>query len=133
LSKWTHICGIIRIDHLPVGVPQLTETEAINLVSEGAPWGSEGGLTFYASKTQIIEKWGFSAVWGSVSFVGDLRDFSIEDIHEVTEWLKKIPERMTKRQSLIRQAIVLIEPEGYKPIVLRFNDEKNLWEEIKTS
>lgn len=133
MSKWTHICGIIRIDHLPVEVPQLTEIEAIHLISDGAPEGSEGGLTFYALKTQTIEEWGFPAVWGSVSFVGDLRDFSVEDIHRVTEWLKKIPERLTKRQSLIRQAITLIEPERYKPVMLRFNVEKNLWEEIKTS
>jgi len=130
LSKWTHICGIIRIDHIPIGIPQLTETEAINIISKDAPEGSEGGLTFYAWKTQTIERWGFAAVWGSVSFVGDLRDFYVEDIPRVIEWLNKIPERLSKTQSLIRQGIVLIEPEEAEPIVLTLDQDKNQWVKV---
>jgi len=108
----------------------LTETEAINIISKDAPEGSEGGLMFYAWKTQTIEQWGFAAVWGSVSFVGDLRDFYVEDIPRVIEWLNKIPERLSKTQSLIRQGIVLIEPEEAESIVLTFDHDKNQWVKV---
>lgn len=133
MSKWTHIAGIIRIDHFPLGTTPLVESEAEGIISEGSPSGSEGGLTFIANRTQVIRPSGFDLVWGSVSFVGDLRDFSIEQLPKIVKWLKEIPERLNKRSSMIREAIVSVdfeEPEEER--IFTFDLDKGEWKEIKT-
>jgi len=130
MSKWTHIAGIIRIDHMPIGIEPLEEREAEELISRGSPVGSEGGLIFNVQKTQIIRPTGFSAVWGSISFVGDLRDFHVEDFPEIKRWLEDIPRRLDRRQSMIRQAIVLIEPEYEKERIFIFDCEEEKWKEV---
>jgi len=131
MSKWTHIAGMIRIDHIPLGIEPLEEREAEELISRGSPSGSEGGLTFNVKKTQVIRPMGFSAVWGSISFAGDLRDFHIEDFPEIIKWLEDIPRRLDRRQSMIRQGIVLIEPEYAKEKILIFDLEEEKWKEVK--
>lgn len=85
------------------------------MFSENAPRGSEGGLTFYAAKTQVIEPSGFSAVWGSIGFTGDLRDF--DDRMKVEEWLQSLPLKLKEHQALIRNAVVNIDVE-YGPCVV---------------
>ena len=109
MSKWTHIAGVIRIDQLLIGIKQLTLEDVVNILQVDAPSGSEGGLRITADKTQIIETSGFEAVWGSVTFVGDLRDF--EDTEKVENWLKQIPGKLKKHQAMIRQATISIDVE----------------------
>lgn len=115
MSRWTHVAGIIRIDQLPIKVRQLSEEAVIAMFSENAPIGSEGGLTFYADKTQVIEPSGFSAVWGSIGIVGDLRDF--DDHTKVEEWIRSLPPKLRKHQALIRNAVINIDVE-YGPCVV---------------
>ena len=115
MSDWTHIAGIVRIDQIPIGIRQLTEENIRAMFAEGAPIGSEGGLTFVATKTQVIEPTGFSAIWGSVSITGDLRDFS--DKKKVEEWLQGLPSKLKEHQALIRNAVINIDVE-YGPCVV---------------
>lgn len=119
MSKWTHIAGTIRIDQLLVGIKQLTEEDIVTMLQADAPSGSEGGLKITANRTQIIKVSSikvssFEAVWGSVTFVGDLRDF--EDTKKVENWLKQIPEKLKKHQAMIRQAAISIDVE-YGPCI----------------
>jgi len=132
MSNWTHIAGVIRIDHFAYGVRPLLENEAKDIISEGSPIGSEGGLTFIANRTQVIRPSGFDLVWGSVSFVGDLRDFSIEDLPKITKWLEEIPGRLEERQGCIRQGIVLVEiEETEEERIFIFDVEEEAWKEVE--
>jgi len=115
VSRWTHIAGIIRIDQIPIRIPQLSEEAVIAMFSENAPRGSEGGLTFHAVRTQVIEPAGFPAVWGSISITGDLRDF--DNYMKVEEWLQGLPPKLKEHQALIRNAVINIDVE-YGPCVV---------------
>ena len=114
MSKWTHIAGTIRIDQMPIRTAQLSKEDVEEIFDEGAPFGSEGGLQFLGQRTQVVEQSGFPLVWGSVTFVGDLRDF--EDTKKVENWLKQIPEKLKKHQAMIRQAAISIDVE-YGPCI----------------
>ncbi len=120
MAVWTHIGGIIRLDNLPM-IPydggalmgkalQLTEEQAIEWLSANAPIGSEGGLTFYAKRTQTVEENSTGLVWGSVSFAGDLRDY--DDTEEVKQWLINAAAMLLGKLTVIRNAAVTIEVEG---------------------
>jgi len=125
MSRWTHVAGVIRVDHIAIP-KQISEETILEMVSRGSPSGSEGGFTFQAKRTQVVDEWGCSIVWGFVTFVSDLRDFHIEDIDKILEWLTQLPKRLKEQRALIRQAVVLIEPEGADTSVLVFDtcDEK---------
>jgi len=129
MSKWTHVAGVIRIDHLAIP-KQISEETVLNIISEGSPSGSEGGLTFQAKRTQVVDEWGCEAVWGSVTFTGDLRDFHTEDIDEITEWLTLLPKRLKQHEALIRQAVVLIEPENADGLVLICDSYGEKWKAL---
>ena len=100
---------------MPIGrIRQLTQEDVVNMFQADAPSGSEGGLRIIADRTQIIEASGFPMVWGSITFVGDLRDF--EDTGKVENWLKQIPEKLKKHQAVVRQAAISIDVE-YGPCI----------------
>jgi len=115
MSRWTHVAGIIRVDQLPIGIPQLSEEDVIAMFAENAPQGSEGGLVFNVFRTQVITPTGFPAVWGSVAITGDLRDF--DDYKKIEEWLQALPPKLEKHQALIRNAAINIDVE-YGPCVV---------------
>ena len=86
----------------------MSEEDAVALFAEDAPRGSEGGLTFYAKCTQVFTPNSCSVVWGSVSFVGDLRD---EDVKAIQQWIVGFKEKLKAKQSLIRGAAISIDVE----------------------
>lgn len=126
MSDWTHVAGIIRIDQVPPDF-RLSKDKAIQLISEGSPVGSEGGLKFTALKTQLVDEWGYSAWWGFVAFEGDLRDFWEDDIYKFEVWLGEIPKKLEKYKAMIRQAVILVEPEHTDSVVFRFDTENGWW------
>jgi len=128
MSKWTHVAGIIRIDHLPIAKisPPLTEEAAKAFLMENAPSGSEGGLTFYAAKTQVVTPSGFEALWGSLSFTGDLRDF--DDAKKVEEWIKNFFQKLEASYRVImRQAAISIDVEYGLCTVMTWNPRTDNW------
>ena len=128
MSKWTHVAGIIRIDHLPIAKisSPLTEETAKSFLAENAPSGNEGGLKFDAVKTQVVTPSGFEALWGSLSFTGDLRDF--DDTKKVEEWIKSFFEKLKAEYKVImRQAAVNIDVEYGPCIVMTWNPRTDNW------
>ena len=127
MSDWTHVAGVIRIDHLPL-LNVLLPKQVEEMVKNNAPIGSEGGLDFNIVKTQVWTKLGGPLVWGSITFVGDLRDFNIEDVEKVRTWLNGLLKKFDEQTIMIRQGIVLIELEPKEiPITLRFDQETRTW------
>ena len=127
MSDWTHVAGVIRIDHLPL-LDVLSPQQVEKIVKDDAPIGSEGGLDFHIVKTQILTKLGGPLVWGSITFVGDLRDFNIEDVEKVKTWLDGLLQKFDEQAIMVRQGIVLIELEPKEiPITLRFDQETRTW------
>jgi len=114
MSDWTHVAGIIRLDHLPLlqlGGP-LSESTVEMLVRSGSPRGSEGGLDIKVVKTQVMTPTGGPLVWGWISFTGDLRDFGPEDSNIIFAWLSKFSKELVARKAIIRQGIVAVEIES---------------------
>lgn len=128
MSIWTHIAGIIRIDHLPI-LGTLTEATVETIIKAGAPRGSEGGLDVKTVKTQVWDKMGGPAVWGYVSFVGDLRDFGEEDVQKIIPgWLNNVLASFNIVKALIRQGIVEVEVETGTTWTFRFDGEELEWQ-----
>ena len=130
MSKWTHIAGIIRIDDFSLNVESISERSIERLIAEGSPTGSEGGLDFKARKTQLNDPPCFEAVWGYISFGGDLRDFHIENLNEVREWLNTIVKRLQDHACIIRQGVIHIDPEYDPSIIIVYDWETEEWKEF---
>jgi hypothetical protein len=120
MSKWTHIAGIIRIDHIPI-VTVLTEAQVENIFNTQAPTGSEGPLLATATKTQIMTPHGGPLVWGYVTIYGDLRDFGdTDDIAKISKWLDDSVHTLQQEMAIIRQGIVGVEIENGHILVYVF-------------
>jgi hypothetical protein len=119
MSIWTHVVGNILVD----GFPKLNGNYTIehikkligptNLYHENnpestLPSGSEGSLNY-----RIIE-YGTGLPWLSIPIWGDLRDFEYEDVGQIEVWFDDLLGKL----DTIRGAVLCIETEGQKPIIL---------------
>jgi len=137
MSIWTHIAGIIRIDHIPIHRPQLSEEEVRRLVQVYSPMGSEGGLDIAITKTQVLTRSGGPMDWGFISIAGDLRDFDTDNLPDIETWLKHISDTFYDQLPpiLIRQAIILVEVENGPSMTVTYDHDIPGWkyEPRKTS
>ena len=103
MSQWTHVCGCIRVDTIPLHVLGLRDYDFENLLKKqfGETWsyddeneedkydkcsvpkGSEGSIQYKIQKTGSEN----NMTWGLITIWGDLRDF--DDPQEIFEWIKK--------------------------------------------
>jgi len=131
MSQWTHVCGCIRYDALRIhkNMPFSTIEEIKALIGNPVsfddplekwnackvPCGSEGSIQFLFWENPILN---YVAAF-TVAVFGDLRDFGPEDIPKIEQWFN----RVTNQPNLmVRSAILLIEAEGFDPIVLRYRE-----------
>jgi len=132
MSQWTHVCGCIRYDairihNLPLAFSSISTIEEIKAVignpvsfddpSEkwnacNVPCGSEGSIQFLFWENPMLNH----VAAFNVAVFGDLRDFGPEDIPKIERWFN----RVTNQPNLmVRSAILLIEAEGFDPVILR--------------
>ena len=124
MSKWTHVCGLIYLDHFNLK-NDLKQRDnfgdiLVKLFKNGIPTGSEGPLSIKAVKgnaagsANMGDGGGFITVsyrWCLIIF-GDLRDFSgEEDIGSIIDWLNKKTAKLKSMCGLMRQGIILINSE----------------------
>jgi len=128
MSKWTHICGLIRLDRLyPLVNPTIAQVETI--FKRNIPKGSEGALDF--SVYELREPLS-SILWCIVALHGDLRDFGYgKDVERVINWFKDSCRACEEElKCSIRQAIVQIHVEAQKQIILFLSDFQE-WKQIE--
>jgi hypothetical protein len=133
MSRWTHITGVINIDHFPFFKLDQAEVETfISIIEQGAPIGSEGGLVFFGKKVQELRGNGAGMNWGAVGFIGDLRDFDTEDVKQAEEWFVKLTAGLYDyKGTMIRNGVIEVEVESEKtPRVYLFSSETKEWEEL---
>jgi hypothetical protein len=109
MSQWTHVCGAIRIDAMPI-LDNLTTSKIKKLFGNTArfedgqdvwdkcnvPTGSEGSVQY-----RIDDNSGeYSLTWGVIYFWGDLRDY--DDYNEIYKWIKKSCEHLMIRSCSIK-------------------------------
>lgn len=136
MSRWTHLAGIVRIDHL---LTKFSEKEVLKVFKKDVPRGSEGPalLHVHAWRRVPLEGHNWDAVdevtessvyWGDLIVVGDLRDVGndLEEVKRIGEWfqgrcaaLKEVP------LTLVRQAVLQIEIESGDTLIHSWtgNDE----------
>ena len=127
MSIWTHVAGIVRIDHIPI-VNILFPEDVKHLFEKDSPVGSEGGLTFQVMKTQVLTRTGGPLVYGWIAFAGDLRDFDLTNLPNIQNWLNKVTERLKQVTAIIRQGIIEADVETGRRIHYLWNPENGVWE-----
>jgi hypothetical protein len=115
MSIWTHVVGNIRVDALSFGaLPKKAELNKIfHSRAFKLPCGSEGGLDF---KVVIYNKEG-NVPWATVPVWGDLRDYS--DTEYIKKWWSSVINVINADGCFsVRDAVLLVEVEGYRPFTL---------------
>ena len=112
MSRWTHVCGLVRIDGLPFGQPW--ESDLVTRLRTGAPYGSEGPIQWEIRPSNSNSS-GISL--GYVALWADLRDFgTAENIGQVEAWLTSV--FRAGEGWCAREGIVSIEDEHEKNSVI---------------
>ena len=132
MSRWTHLAGIVRIDHFAIRPDKFDEAEVIKVFKKNMPRGSEGPPLFHAhawpKKSMEDHDWDAtdelsegSFYWGDLYVSADLRDKgeTDDDVLEIIGWFKNACLELVQLHpgTMIRQAILQIEVE-YKPTTL---------------
>lgn len=95
MSQWTHVAGVIRFDDLRVIALGGKPGEGLANIIEPVPSGSEGPILW-----DLEEAWpqigGDVQYMATLTFVGDLRDFGIPEMHEIRAWLDRILEDLPR-------------------------------------
>ena len=134
MSKWTHICGCIRYDVLPLrpGIKEEVQGWLKETVFGPAagfrgdhhtelPQGSEGSIDYQIWRNE--EDASLSTF--AVSFFGDLRDYHLEELDNLREWFKRITVDLANNAMkggsypiTVRQAVLQAEFEGAQTVFL---------------
>lgn len=137
MSQWTHICGAIRLDFLPVaqapdlekifGVTCTFDSDDVSWEKCNVPCGSEGSLQykiFYHQKENALN-YCIVYIWG------DLRDY--DDHEEIHKWLSTCYTKLRKHHYMIRDMVVKVHIEYKKDYLFtsNWNDEKKDVELVK--
>lgn len=136
MSTWTHVAGIIRIDHLrSLDIKPAPDFDNIfkkfiydenvdyeidydnqkqKWIECNMPKGSEESLDY-----RVIENPNKSSICAyTVVIFGDLRDFGKDDVNKIKEWWKDILSKF----DMVRQAILQIQPEDGETLILTEKD-----------
>ena len=136
MSRWTHIAGLVRIDHLSLSMFGKSDTfgklSVVSTFSENIPKGSEGPalLHVHAWRVASMEKHDWEATdelmegsvyWGDLIVCGDLRDVgdASDELDGIKTWFSDCCSTLQEKYpgTLIRQAILQINVE-YKDTIL---------------
>lgn len=129
MSNWTHVAGVIRVDHMGLSgnldFDELVGKECLFDSSEDVwddveahpdaylPMGSEGSLT----KSVWINPDPSYLSRYTVSIFGDLRDHNSADA--IVDWFKGV----CKKFALVRQAVITVRNERNGEVTWTYVDE----------
>lgn len=136
MSIWTHVAGIIRIDHLrSLDIKPAPDFDNIfkkfiydenvdyeidydnqkqKWIECNMPKGSEESLDY-----RVIENPNENDICAyTVAIFGDLRDFGKDDVNKIKEWWKDTLSKF----DMVRQAILQIQPEDGETLILTEKD-----------
>ena len=147
MSRWTHLAGIVRIDHFTISLfDKFDEDEVIKVFKENMPRGSEGPPLFHTHRWPRKEiadhDWNAtdelsegSLYWGDFYVSADLRDKgdTDDDVLEIIGWFKKACLKLVQLHpgTMIRQAILQIEVEYKKTTLLSLTEALTDEEDMK--
>lgn len=129
MSIWTHIVGTIRIDDSTLFFSNKGGVDLSNLFIRNTwenpnehgnlPTGSEGSID-----VEFITRPNDDGIdyRKTIAFFGDLRDFEADDCDEIREWWKNIAIKLHEVKCSVRQAVLEINPEDGKTIILTERD-----------
>ena len=109
MSIWTHVCGLIRFDAVPI-VDLPSPEEIRRIFYTRVPYGSEGPLIIEVVRlgpnvsNPHPNIFVFDVLYANVYIYGDLRDF--DDMEYIANWVKESCKKCVDRHLIIRQAVV---------------------------
>lgn len=101
MSKWTHVCGCIRVDAL-----RIVETNGVERIKSileektKLPCGSEGSIKYEI----LVNPDEYSTAAYTIPVWGDLRDY--DDVAEIENWFNEVCGKL-----IIRNAVLNIDVE----------------------
>jgi hypothetical protein len=109
MSQWTHILGVIRYDSMASNCYPIpwNHNDIIAMEMDTVSRSYQAGLVPYGSEGPLEVDFKLTKRGPTVIITGDLRDFGVENLGNIVEWISESNRRILANPDMIKSMLVL--------------------------